>query len=61
MEQDLRYIQLFHKGKTYMEGKEFAGYDKRLDKFIALKCLRGKTLRFMHYGLYQKQMYFGAF
>ena len=32
------------KGKTYMEGKEFAGYDKRSDKYIAAQMFKGKDI-----------------
>lgn len=32
------------KGKTYMEGKEFAGYDKRFDKYIAAQMIKGKDI-----------------
>jgi len=32
------------KGKTYMEGKEFAGYDKRIDKYIAAQMFKGKDI-----------------
>jgi hypothetical protein len=33
-----------NKGKTYMEGKEFAGYDIRFDKYIAAQMFKGKDI-----------------
>jgi hypothetical protein len=32
------------KGKTYLEGKEFAGYDIRFDKFIAAQMFKWKDI-----------------
>jgi len=32
------------KGKTYLEGKEFAGYDKKLDKYIASQMFKGRDI-----------------
>jgi hypothetical protein len=32
------------KGKFFLEGKEFAGYDKRFDKYIAAQMVRGKDI-----------------